>query len=207
MGYFTYLIDNYDNLPSTIAFLHAHRNGFLKAWHTDTPLHDNVYAMQHLQIDWVQQNGYVNLRCKWNPGCKKSQRQRTKGHITSEIWQSVFNETSTCPPRNNSSLDDASLSQNNPSRDLTVQSGANPWSLPDEIGVACCAQFVVSRDHVLRRPKEDYIRFRRWVLETDLNDAKSGRVMEYLWHIIFGMDSVYCPDEKECYCRVYGFCD
>ncbi len=55
---------------------------------------------------------------------------------------------------------------------------------------ACCAQFAVSKEQVLRRPVEDYIRFRDWVVHTEKNDAKSGRVMEYLWHVIFGKDSV-----------------
>ena len=55
---------------------------------------------------------------------------------------------------------------------------------------ACCAQFAVSKEQVLKRPVEDYIRFRDWIVHTEKNDAKSGRVMEYLWHVIFGKDSV-----------------
>lgn len=172
MAYFTYIIDNYDSLPSTMAFLHPHASGFLKAWHTDTPLHENVYAMQHLQIDYVQQAGYVNLRCKWNPGCKKAQRT-SKQHITNEVWQTVFANTSTPP----SELSDQG-------------SNSTAFTLPVEVGVACCAQFAVSRSHVLRRPKQDYVLFRQWVTDTEMDDAKSGRVMEYLWHIIFGMEAV-----------------
>lgn len=171
MAYLTYLIDNYDSLPSTIAFLHAHPSGFLKAWHTDTPLHENVYAMQHLQLDYVQEAGYVNLRCKWNPGCK--QAHRNNPHITGDVWQTVFANTSTPP---------TGLS-------YWPRSGA-PFVLPIELGVACCAQFVVSRSQVHERPREDYLQFRQWVIDTDMLDAKSGRVMEYLWHIIFGMEAV-----------------
>lgn len=78
--------------------------------------------------------------------------------------------------------------------------------VPEEVGAACCAQFAVSRERVLQRPKSDYEGFREWVVETEKNDAKSGRVMEFLWHVIFGMDAVYCPDEKQCYCDVYGRC-
>lgn len=44
MAYLSYIIDNYENLPSTLAFLHSHRNGFFAGWHTDTPLYDNVDA-------------------------------------------------------------------------------------------------------------------------------------------------------------------
>ncbi|KAL8652307.1 MAG: hypothetical protein Q9226_004324 [Calogaya cf. arnoldii] len=69
MVYLTYMIDNYNSLPSTMAFLHPHNSGFLSAWHTDTPLHSNSDAVKALNTDVVQKNGYVNLRCNWNPGC------------------------------------------------------------------------------------------------------------------------------------------
>ncbi|KAJ5146039.1 uncharacterized protein N7515_000603 [Penicillium bovifimosum] len=191
MAYFTYIINNYHNLPSTIAFLHAHRAGFLMAWHVDAPLHDNVIAMRNLQLDFVQQNGYVNLRCNWNPGCNGSPHYN--GHVTEQAWQDVFEDTST-PPLNLSSPTQQEIA------------GRTYIRKPVEIGAACCAQFAVSRDQVRRRPLEDYIKFRQWILDTELSDASSGRVMEYLWHIIFGMQGVYCPDEQLCYCQVYGRC-
>ena len=61
--------------------------------------------------------------------------------------------------------------------------------IPEEIAAPCCAQFAVTREQVLKRPKEDYERYYRWVTTTDLEDYVSGRVMEYLWHIIFGKDT------------------
>ena len=68
--------------------------------------------------------------------------------------------------------------------------GPSAAAFPAEIGVACCAQFAVSRKQVLLRPKDQYVKFRRWLVDTELDDEKSGRVFEYLWHIIFGMESV-----------------
>lgn len=62
--------------------------------------------------------------------------------------------------------------------------------MPEVVGVPCCSQFAVSRDQVLRRPKADYERYYNWVLSTELSDDVSGRVLEYSWHIIFGMDPV-----------------
>ncbi|KAJ5649396.1 uncharacterized protein N7484_003119 [Penicillium longicatenatum] len=191
MAYLTYVIDHYYVLPSTIAFLHAHRSGFFMAWHVDAPLHDNVIAMQNLQTRFVEQNGYANLRCNWNPGCKADHRYNT--HVTDEIWWDIFQGTST-PPLNVSSSYEVSRVDQKYIRK------------PEQIAAACCAQFAVSKDQVRRRPHEDYVRFRQWLLDTDLTDAKSGRVMEFLWHYIFGMDSVYCPDEELCYCQVYGQC-
>ncbi|KAJ5716472.1 hypothetical protein N7493_008383 [Penicillium malachiteum] len=191
MAYLSYVIDHYDILPSTIAFLHAHRSGFFMAWHVDAPLHDNVIAMRNLQIPFVQQNGYVNLRCNWNPGCKAD--HRINGHVTEEIWYDMFEGTST-PPLNMSSSDEIE------------EPGKRYARKPMYIAAACCAQFAVSKEQVRMRPKEDYLKIRQWLIDTELSDAKSGRVMEYLWHIIFGADSVYCPDQLLCYCQVYGQC-
>ena len=66
----------------------------------------------------------------------------------------------------------------------------NDSYVPEQVGSACCAQFAVSKERVLQRPKKDYEKFRQWVTETEKSDAKSGRIMEFLWHVIFGMDAV-----------------
>lgn len=95
MAYLTYIIDNYESLPSTIVFLHSHHLGFWSAWHTDTPLHSNVDSLNALQLSFVQKNGYVNLRCNHNPGClEKHWKNR---HVTDEIWEEIFNSTSRKP--------------------------------------------------------------------------------------------------------------
>ena len=154
MAYLTYVIDNYDSLPAIMAFIHPHRGGFWGAWHTDTPLHDNVDSLRRLRLDIVRRNGYVNLRCNWNPGCNAN--DKANAHITPEIWGELFNGT----------------------------------EKPEEVGAACCAQFAVSKEQVLQRPREDYMKYRMWVLDTELEDRSSGRVMEYLWHVIFGQDAV-----------------
>ncbi|KAI9733244.1 MAG: hypothetical protein M1834_003328 [Cirrosporium novae-zelandiae] len=176
MAYLTYVIDNYDKLASTIVFLHSHRSGFLTAWHVDSPMHDNVWAMQHLQLDFVQENGYVNLRCNWNPGCTKAQRKNNK-HITWDVWQELFTNTST-PPAAAAADSDSETGEK------------KAMYMPTEVGAACCAQFAVSKKQVQQRPKDDYIQFRRWVIETKKDDAHSGRVMEYIWHVIFGKNAV-----------------
>ncbi|KZF22025.1 hypothetical protein L228DRAFT_247637 [Xylona heveae TC161] len=153
MAYLTYVIDHYDSLPSTIAFMHPHLDGFFKAWHVDTPHHDNAESLNNLQIDFIQRNGYANLRCNWNPGCL--QKHRYNKHVTPDLWATLFG-----------------------------------GERPPEVASACCAQFAVSRDQVHKRPREDYIKYRQWVLDTPLKDYESGRVMEYSWHVIFGMDPV-----------------
>ena len=54
--------------------------------------------------------------------------------------------------------------------------------VPRAVGVSCCAQFAVTKDIIHRRPREDYVHFREWLLQTPLQDALSGRVFEYSWH-------------------------
>ncbi len=183
MAYLTYIIDNYNSsLPSTIAFLHSHRKGFLRAWHTDSPLHDSVDAMRALRIPFVSRNGYVNLRCNWNPGCG---RHSINEHINPAIWKEVFNETST-PLLSDAEKWEASM----PDADSSKEDRNRAIYFRGRTAAACCAQFAVSRDQVLKRPLEDYISFRNWVINTEKTDAKSGRVMEYLWHVIFGKHTV-----------------
>ena len=84
--------------------------------------------------------------------------------VTAEIWQEMFNGTST---------------------DTGEKHDAPPY-----IAAVCCAQFAVSRTRVLERPLSDYEHFRRWIFDTELTDRYSGRAFEYLWHVIFGMPAV-----------------
>ncbi|PYI36837.1 hypothetical protein BP00DRAFT_331179 [Aspergillus indologenus CBS 114.80] len=193
MAYLTYLIEHYEHLPSTIVFLHAHRSGFFRAWHVDAPLHDNVWSIRALRVEFVQQSGYVNLRCNANPGCVRP--AYPSGLLTPQIFMEVFRNTSTPP-----AADDTGV--------VIAQSGdgGKALQIPVRIAAPCCAQFAVSRQRVLGRPRADYVKIRQWVIDTDLADAHSGRVMEYLWHIIFGKEPVYCPDSTLCYCQVYGRC-
>ena len=161
MAYLTYIIDNYPTLPSTLAFLHSHRSGFLPAWHTDTPLHSNVDSLRSLRLPFMQQSGYVNLRCNWNPGCLEP--HRINKHVTKEVWYDVWKGTST---------------------------EGMGWRGDGMVGQACCAQFAVSGEQVRKRPVGDYERLRGWIVETEKSDALSGRVMEFLWHVVFGKEAV-----------------
>lgn len=181
MPYLTFIIDRYRNLPKTIAFLHSHRGGFPEAWHNDAPDYLAKNMLDRLKIDYVQESGYVNLRCIHIPGCPDEVqmfRNPPEGHRTVEHnmlgpWQLFFN-------------------------------GTEP---PPVIAAPCCAQFAVSRNQVLKRPLDDYEMYRKWLLETPLDDDTSGRIFEYLWHVIFGKEPVFCPDIEECWCKVFDRCD
>lgn len=100
------------------------------------------------------------MRCVWTIGCPVAIHpledevvsDRHQDQTTGEIYKQVFEE----------------LLPEHP--------------IPDEVGVSCCAQFAVTKDVIRQRPKEDYIRFRDWLLNTPLQDGLSGRFFEYSWH-------------------------
>ncbi|KAK4442491.1 hypothetical protein QBC34DRAFT_24371 [Podospora aff. communis PSN243] len=187
MVYLTHLIDRYDTLANSTVFVHASRF----AWHNDDPDYDALATLRRLQLDFVQASGYVNLRCVWVVGCPvefrpladaleataEQDRDPKKPPTTKQVFKKAFEE---------------------------LMPGV---SMPHVIGVACCSQFAISREAAHRWTKGDYIRWREWLLNTELDDELSGRVLEYMWHIIFGKNSVYCPLAKQCYCKVYGLCD
>ncbi|KAF2797489.1 hypothetical protein K505DRAFT_415023 [Melanomma pulvis-pyrius CBS 109.77] len=162
--YLTYLVDNYNFLPSTIIFLHAHRKGYPEAWHNDAPNYDNVVALQTLNIKYIQENGYANLRCIGDPGCPGEvqpfrdppEEHRTIEAAMPDAWQDLFGNT----------------------------------DVPHTLATPCCGQFAVSKSQVLKRPRSDYQKYLDWLLHTSLKDETSGRVFEYLWHIIFGQEPI-----------------
>ncbi|KAG9568624.1 hypothetical protein KCU71_g1482, partial [Aureobasidium melanogenum] len=177
-AYLTYIIQNYDSLHETVAFVHSHEFGWLKGWHTDAKKHSNVESLNSLNVGFVQRNGYANLRCLPNPGCpdemqpfrEPKDESKTTEAVFAAAWREIFDN------------DD----------------------VPEVVGVACCAQFAVSKQQILQRTKEEYLRMHAWLMSTELDDQTSGRVFEYLWHIIFGQEAVYCPILAQCYRDVYG---
>lgn len=58
--------------------------------------------------------------------------------------------------------------------------------VPTDLSAPCCAEFIVNRDRVLAHPKSFYVSMRDWIIETELGRYRSGRVFEYMWHVIFG---------------------
>ncbi|KAH7397044.1 hypothetical protein DE146DRAFT_614144 [Phaeosphaeria sp. MPI-PUGE-AT-0046c] len=163
-AYLAYIVQNYNSLPSTIAFIHPHRDGYPIAWHTDNNEHSNVISLQSLNINFIQSNGYANLRCVNDPGCPHEvmpfrdppEDHRTIEAAMPEAWRDLFNNT----------------------------------NVPHILATPCCAQFAVSRQQVQKRTWDEYKKYYTWLMETPLKDETSGRVFEYLWHVLFGQDPV-----------------
>ena len=62
--------------------------------------------------------------------------------------------------------------------------------VPEGVSSGCCAQFAVSRHRIRARSHAFYVHLQEWLIKTTLDDATSGRVLEYLGHIIFGAPAI-----------------
>lgn len=163
--YLTFIIDHYSALPNITAFTHAGA----EQWHNEdiSPRTDDI--LKNLRLDFVKQNGYVNLRCKHEPGCPLGVNPREptdidiKGKDIRAYFADVYME-----------LFDVPQSQ-----------------VPAHVGNVCCGMFALSKERILARPKDDYLRMRRWAMESNVTDSFGvGWVFEKIWHIIFGMDMI-----------------
>lgn len=182
-----------------MVFHHAQRF----QWHNDDPDYDALPPLKNLQLDYVQEVGYTNLRCSWAMGCPVEIRPKM--------------------PKQKFIDGEVPTAQEYPKAFRALLPGS---ILPDEVGANCCAQFAVSRKVVRERKKEEYERMRDWLVETDLSDDMTGRIFEYTWHsessltvsillwtansdktvVIFGRPSKHCPNAAVCYCKLYGHC-
>lgn len=111
----------------------------------------------------IEQEGYVNLRCAWILGCPSE----IKPHV--DNVPSKKGEPITAKHVYKSAYEELFPGE----------------AVPESIGVACCSQFAVRRETIWNRKKEDYIRYRDWLLKSPLGDDLSGRVLEYSWHSKF----------------------
>ena len=185
MPYLTFIIDNYPKFPDVMAFIHPHRRGMPQAWHTDAKANDAVNMMRDLKLQTVIDRGYVNLRCNNEVGCPEEVQpfreppdpDKHAEHAYPYVYAHFFNATFETMREN-----------------LRV------------VATPCCAQFALSRAQILKKPKYEYERYRKFLEETHYDDATSGRVMEYMWHIIFDREAVHCENMFDCWCAVYGRC-
>ncbi|KIV82142.1 hypothetical protein PV11_04270 [Exophiala sideris] len=182
MVYLTYIIDHYDNLPDVVLFFHPHAI----SWHNNILLDtDTSKTIRLLSDAHVVRQGYFNTRCHLDPGCPNWL------HIDRPHWRQGL--------------------RNKPEEAYLTEAvfhelhGAD-IPIPPAISQPCCAQFAVSGARIRQRPREDYVRYRTWLMTTDLPDKISGRLMEYSWQYIFTGEFEFCPSQHSCYCDGYGIC-
>lgn len=177
MIYLTFIIDQYDQLPDVVLFMHAHRYS-----HHNSELlgFDAAQMVQRLSDDYVVRQGYVNMRCDWSPGCpewlhpgaKEDDLAKQEQAVLTQSWHELF-------PHD---------------------------PLPEALGQACCAQFALSKARILSIPKSRYVYYRDWIMRTPLSDYISGRIWEYTWQFLFTGRGVFCPVVEVCHCDGFGVC-
>lgn len=143
--------------------------------------------LQSLQLPYIISQGYANLRCVWTLGCPAELRLEQPSNADHPADVTATATTRAAYPQ-------------------AFQELFPGEPVPSVVGVACCAQFAVTRAKIRERPLADYQRYRQWLLDTPLDDQVSGRVLEYSWHMIFGKSPVHCPTAQECYCNTFGLC-
>ncbi|KAM7195275.1 Protein of unknown function (DUF3431) domain containing protein, partial [Rhypophila sp. PSN 637] len=176
LAYLSYIISHYDSLPDISVFMHAHSS----SWHDDQFGLDSRTSLSRLNLDRVIAQGYVNLRCWWDPGCpdhihpfaSEIDNLVPEERIFREAWLDIF-----------------------------------PWrDIPPSISHTCCSQFALSKERIRAVRLGEYVRLRDWILGTDLEDSVSGRVFEYIWQVVWTGYEILCPVEWVCYCMGYGIC-
>ncbi|KAF2461415.1 hypothetical protein BDY21DRAFT_278942 [Lineolata rhizophorae] len=177
MVYLTWIIDNYDDLPDVAIFMHAHRY----SWHNDDLLgNDAAEMIRALSPERVVREGYMNVRCHWDPGCPawmhpgtvEEDINKQEEVLLAKGWSELF------------PLD----------------------PIPSVLAQPCCAQFALSAQRIRAIPRSTYVFYRDWLLRTPLSDYISGRVWEYVWQFVFTGENVYCPETHVCYCDGFGVC-
>jgi len=177
MIYLTYIIDHYAALADITVFMHSHR----WSWHNDDLLdNDAVQMIRRLSSERVSRDGYMNLRCHWDPGCPdwmhpgalEEDAYKQEETVLATAWAELF------------PLD----------------------PIPRVLAQPCCAQFALSKERIQAIPLATFVFYRDWLLRSPLSDYISGRVWEYIWQFVFTGENVFCPAQHACYCDGFGVC-
>lgn len=168
MVYLTYIIDNYAALPDVIFFHHGHPS----AWHQKLSSADEV---ARLRAPYVLKAGYASARCL--PGCENVVPLEGGEPATSMAALPLLSRRDHLVTLLEKFLEPARFP-------------ALEGAVPEQIAAPCCAQFAVSRERVLRRDRDWWVQLREWLIEAPLPSMNSGRLMEHLWHVFFGVEPV-----------------
>lgn len=175
--YFTYMHDFYDALPDVTIFVHAEE----LSWHVEgTLLKNTSFALSQLNLARVvEERGYFNLRVTWRAGCPAWIDTRKS------YWNYKKQEEPYMSEAWRANFDDP---------------------VPDVLAGPCCSQFAVSRAAIRRRPREQYERSIKWMLQTSWGDHIVGRVWEHMWPWLFKEEVKDCAPQRESLCSMYGIC-
>jgi hypothetical protein len=166
-AYLKYIIENYDNLPDAVAFIHGHETSVHQ--NHDRPLLEVIEG-----ANW-QKYGYVPL----------GNTHYAEGFLDEYVQQkasSIF--TYSDPIRLYTFARKLCI----PIKGEFPNEGA-PWIY--DLG----AQFVVTRELILANPKKLYEGW-YYIFNNNLDFSRElGYIMEKSWHVTFGQDPVNMPKQ------------
>lgn len=138
------------------------RHDHEEAWHQ---IFSPQFELQYLNVLEAERRGYVSPRCL--PGCENIIE------LSEYLVSPHYLKTST-------------------PRDVQIATLLKEFHgmVPEKIAAPCCAQFLVSKEAVMRVPLDVWKGMRMWLEETELDSMAAGRLFEYTWHIWFGMEPV-----------------
>lgn len=212
MTYLTYIIDNFDTLPAASVFVHGSRF----SWHNDDVNYDNLNLLRRLNTTSALNTpsiGYHNLKCDWSASTCTPDSQ-PQGSFETRLRGVI-------EPYNARVVSDGLLP-----KALQQLFGSSKLGRSEPVRAQCCAQFIVSKDRIKQHSKEEYVALRQWLLDgpSPPDDRIAGRIVSYVWHILFlphhvistdsngehdlrRMNELACPRAGDCYCNLYGLCD
>jgi hypothetical protein len=165
-AYLKFIIQNYDNLPNHVAFIHGHE----KAWHQrfKANLLDVITNCAK-----YKEHGFISLNNYFIDDRYLDNKYMQKLH---QIWDKEFRPYLNRDP-------------------------------PSHLYYDCCAQFIVSKERILRHSKDTYQSWYNLIINYPKNDHDHGHeiatLFEYIWHIIFGEPDVIT---HEAYQAMFGTC-
>ncbi|KAG9230096.1 hypothetical protein BJ875DRAFT_344454, partial [Amylocarpus encephaloides] len=181
MAYLTYIYTAYDILPDISIFVHDADH----AWHNDPILESSLtYTINHLNLDEVEERGYLSLRVDWQNGCPN--------WINTSI-------TTTSPTYSEFRKEEALMGP-------FFQRMFPGQPLPPIFSGPCCSQFAATRAAIHALPRSWYKTQIEFLEATHLDDAVSGRLYEHMWPYMFSGVAIDCPIEYKALCRQYRIC-
>ena len=176
-AYLQYIVEQYDDLPDAVAFVHAHQ--------VAPHMPDKLDILKRLRWGTFD---YANLRYT---------------NVTFDLWGKWTGDW-LCPqnpleppPSDEIIWDELRVNQSQLFADVWQELfEGSIGSVPQYVHSPCCAEFVVSKERIQARPLSFYQNCLTWLEATHSERYWAGRIFEYVWHIIFGEPALYYAPEK-----------
>jgi Protein of unknown function (DUF3431) len=158
-SFLKYIVENYDNLPPKMAFIHGHEH----SEHQKYPkgLLEAIEDAKSDEFDYISLNNLIQIKkdSGTSPELPRHQHMKLEDHpkVYEEMrktWSSVFEPI------------------------LGVK-------IPEYFRFKGQAQFIVSKKAIHRHGKDVYRKFYDFMMDPNGDDWARGVIMEFVWHMIF----------------------